>query len=386
MRGAHRQHRNHAKSLFISLLVFCTLALEQEPELPIGIDFGSYALQIATVGQHSTTDLVVNSLSERSTPTAVSFAHDVRAFGAQALSDASRKPSEVFSGPEISQFRSGPFVVNGTTLRAEELVAQSLRNAKPWLVRSPRPVVFTVPASASQRQRRALLHSAELAGLWVDGLVTEALAAGVVRSQDFLATNERTRTEVIVDVGAGHIEICKVKFNREEVKGLLRSSRRIIADVSLVGPCVFDDGVGTLFMDRRLADAALGRFENIHGAIPTGPSRDKARRRLELQAATVRGVLSANHEATLTVESLYNGDDLSMKLTRKEFENTNKDMMGRIDELIGELSWEGVVGIELIGGGSRIPAVQQHIEAQVTWGQCQASRLRGWTGNDASWS
>ncbi|EEQ99310.1 hypothetical protein Pmar_PMAR011422, partial [Perkinsus marinus ATCC 50983] len=54
-----------------------------------------------------------------------------------------------------------------------------------------------------------------------------------------------------------------------------------------------------------------------------------------------------------------------MKLTRREFENINKDMMGRIDELIGKLSWEGVVGIELIGGGSRIPAVQQHIEAQV---------------------
>ncbi|KAF4713426.1 hypothetical protein FOZ63_020265, partial [Perkinsus olseni] len=204
----------------------------------------------------------------RSTATAVSFAHDVRAFGSQALSDASRKPSKVFSGPEIAHFESTPAVVNGTLLRAEELVAQSLRNAKVWVPRSPRPVVFTVPASAGQRQRRALLHAAELAGLRVDGLVTEAVAAAVIRSQDFLASTERTRTEVIVDVGAGHTEMCKVRFGREETRGLLRSSRRLIADVSLVGPCVSDETAGTLLMDRRLAEAALRSFESKHGEIP----------------------------------------------------------------------------------------------------------------------
>ncbi|KAF4732544.1 hypothetical protein FOZ63_009629, partial [Perkinsus olseni] len=354
----------HAKLLFSPFLLLAALALEQEPELPTGIDFGSYSLKVATVGEHGA-DLVVNSLSERSTATAVSFAHDVRAFGSQALSDASRKPSKVFSGPEIAHFKSTPAVVNGTLLRAEELVAQSLRNAKVWLSRSPRPVVFTVPASADQRQRRALLHAAELAGLRVDGLVTEAVAAAVIRSQDFLASTERARTEVIVDVGGGHTEMCKVKFGREETRGLLRSSRRLIADVSLMGPCVSDETVGTLLMDRRLAEAALRGFESKHGEIPKGAAREKARRRLELQAAAVRGILSANHEAAFTVESLYNGEDLSMKVTREEFEKAFSDLTKRISDLAGRLAWEDVMGIELVGGGSRIPVVQEHLETQV---------------------
>ncbi|KAF4655270.1 hypothetical protein FOZ61_007666 [Perkinsus olseni] len=363
--AALRHPSGHAKLLFFTFLLLAALALEQEPELPTGIDFGSYSLKMATVGEHGA-DLVVNSLSERSTATAVSFAHDVRAFGSQALSDASRKPSKVFSGPEIAHFKSTPAVVNGTLLRAEELVAQSLRNAKVWLPRSPRPVVLTVPASAGQRQRRALLHAAELAGLRVDGLVTEAVAAAVVRSQDFLASTERTRTEVIVDVGAGHTEMCKVRFGREETRGLLRSSRRLIADVRQVGAtCVSDETAGTLLMDRRLAEAALRSFESKHGEIPKGAAREKARRRLELQAATVRGILSANHEAAFTVESLYNGEDLSMKVTREEFEKAVSDLTKRISDLAGRLAWEDVMGIELVGGGSRIPVVQEHLETQV---------------------
>ncbi|KAF4736720.1 hypothetical protein FOZ62_022060, partial [Perkinsus olseni] len=73
--AALRHPFGHAKLFFFTFLLLAALALEQEPELPTGIDFGSYSLKIATVGEHGA-DLVVNSLSERSTATAVSFAHD----------------------------------------------------------------------------------------------------------------------------------------------------------------------------------------------------------------------------------------------------------------------------------------------------------------------
>ncbi|KAF4660164.1 hypothetical protein FOL47_007272 [Perkinsus chesapeaki] len=342
------------------------LPFEQEPELPTGIDFGSYSLKVATVGDHGA-DIVTNALSERSTPTAVSFAHDIRAYGSQALSDVPRKPSTVFWGPEQAQFKSSvkPAVVNGTVIRAEVVVAQSLRNAKLWLSRHPRPVVFTVPASADQRQRRAILHAAELAGMRVDGLVTESVAAAVVRSQDFIASDRQASTEVIIDVGAGHMEMCKVKYTRQDTRGQLRSSRKTIADVKLIGPCVFDDEVGTVYMDRLLVLEALRRFEELHGEIPMGAARDKAKARLEIQAASVRSTLSASHEIMMRVESLYNGEDFSMKVTRDGFEEIIKGITKRIDDLTGRMTWEDVEGIELIGGGCRIPSVQQHIEAQV---------------------
>ncbi|KAF4728546.1 hypothetical protein FOZ63_010995, partial [Perkinsus olseni] len=110
---------------------------------------------------------------------------------------------------------------------------------------------------------------------------------------------------------------------------------------------------------------ALRSFESKHGEIPKGAAREKARRRLELQAATVRGILSANHEAVFTVESLYNGEDLSMKVTRELFEKAVSDLTKRISDLAGRLAWEDVTGIELVGGGSRIPVVQEHLETQV---------------------
>lgn len=78
-------------------------------------------------------------------------------------------------------------------------------------------------------------------------------------------------------------------------------------------------------------------------------------------------VLSANKEATVFVEGIMDGIDFSATINRKEFETLAEETLKSVTSLIKrflfdhDLRAEDLNGVELIGGGSRIPKLQSLI-------------------------
>jgi len=98
-------------------------------------------------------------------------------------------------------------------------------------------------------------------------------------------------------------------------------------------------------------------------------SSPKATFRLAAGCDKVKKVLSANAEAPLNVESIMNDIDASSRLTREEYEGLIEGVLNRIPGPIQEaltasgLTLEQIDAIELVGGGTRIPAVRAKIQS-----------------------
>jgi heat shock 70kDa protein 1/2/6/8 len=143
-------------------------------------------------------------------------------------------------------------------------------------------------------------------------------------------------------------------------------------DVSLL---TLDDGIfevratagnghlGGEDFDNRLVSWASDEFKRKHKIDLTGNAR--AQRRLRTACERAKRLLSSSSQATIEVDSLAEGIDLSLVITRAKFESMCDDLfkqhMGPVDQVMrdAKMSKEQVHDIVLVGGSSRIPRLQQ---------------------------
>jgi hypoxia up-regulated 1 len=186
-------------------------------------------------------------------------------------------------------------------------------------------VVVTVPPFYAQFERDAIADAVELAGLRLLALVNDGAAVAV----NYAMTRQFPQPErhVVYDAGAASTCATVVTFSSQG-GAASKKDKDAAATLITVGGVGYDRLAGGTELDRRLREILVEEFERKHHGARV---RDdpKAMMKLWKEAERLKGILSANTEASARVESVHDDIDFGMKVTRQAFEEISSDMKAR---------------------------------------------------------
>ncbi|KAL2315355.1 Heat shock protein Pss1 [Schizosaccharomyces pombe] len=349
----------------------------------VGIDFGNSKTVIA-VARNRAIDVIVNEVSNRSTPSLVSYGERSRFLGEAAKSaEASnfrntvgslkRLAGRTYDDPEIKDIESNfisakltevdgfvgakvQYLNEETAFSNIQLIAAYFTKikaiAEAELIGSVSDVVISIPAWFTDIQRRALLEAANIAGLNPLRLMNDnaaaALTYGITKTD--LPEPESPRRVAIVDFGHSNYSVSIVEFSRGQFH---------------IKSTVCDRNLGSRNMDKALIDYFAAEFKEKYKIDVL--SNPKATFRLATAVERLKKVLSANANAPLNVEMIMNDIDASSFIKRSDFEELIKPLLERLTppiekalELAG-IKKEDLYSIEMVGGCTRVPIVKEVI-------------------------
>merc|ERR1719471_2529763 len=249
----------------------------------------------------------------------------------------------------------------------EEVVAMYLKQAQSsamaYLDSSSliRDCVITVPDFWTTKERSALLNAADLAGLNVLSLINENSAAalhyGVERNYEV----NKTENFVIYNMGSTSTKVSIVKYDAF-LKSITKRKNKTVGQVTVLSQA-WDETLGGNAFDMVLVSQLKIAAESDMSTDFTDNFR--AMGRLREAAKKAKFKLSANRETTVRITSLYDDMDFKHKVTREDFWKSSESLFNRVlapVEIALEragLEKEDLEGIVLMGGGSRVPKIQE---------------------------
>ncbi|WVR06056.1 hypothetical protein IAU60_003084 [Kwoniella sp. DSM 27419] len=352
----------------------------------VGIDLGNLSSKIG-VARHRGIDIIVNEVSNRATPSLVSFTARQRHIGESAktaetsnfkntVGSLKRLIGRSFNDPEVNEiekkFINAELVdINGsvgvkvnylgepTEFTYAQLVGAYLGKlrdiAANELKQSISDVVLAVPGWYTDVQRRAVLDAANIAGLnplrLINDTTAVALGYGITKA-DLPESTEAARNVCFIDVGHSNYSVSVVGFSKGQLT---------------VKSTAYDRNFGGRDFDYALVQHFAEEFKTKYKVDVL--SSPKAVFRLAAGCERLKKVLSANAEAPINVESLMNDIDATSSLTRESFEKLTDHLLTRVANPLEEalkkagLKVEEIDAIELVGGCTRIPAIKERIQA-----------------------
>jgi molecular chaperone DnaK len=345
----------------------------------IGIDLGTTNSCVAVL-EGSSVQIIPNSIGGRTTPSIVAFAEKGdRLLGQiakrQAVTNAAntiyavkRLMGRRYDSPEIQKIKSyltyniAPaengdvrVSVRGRDYSPPEISAMLLqylkRSAEDFLNEQVSEAIITVPAYFDDSQRQATKDAGRIAGLEVRRIINEPTAAALAYG---LGKKERERV-AIFDLGGGTFDISILEIN----KGVFE----------VISTCG-DSLLGGEDFDRCVMDWMIGEFKDETGM---DLSLDVlARQRLRETAEIVKCDLSTERESRINLPFIA-ADDKGPKhfdkvLTRERFERLVQPLIERTTQFCQKaltdagLSSSDINKVILVGGQTRTPAVQRHVE------------------------
>ncbi|KAI1308177.1 adenyl-nucleotide exchange factor sse1 [Mortierella claussenii] len=350
----------------------------------VGIDFGNLQSVIA-VARNRGIDVICNEVSNRFTPSLVSFGPKQRYLGETAktqeisnfkntISSLKRIVGRTFADKEVQeiekQYLTAPLVdVNGqlavkinyqgqeTTFTTLQVFAMYLTKMKEIAANETKaPVsdcVIAIPAWFTDVQRRAVLDAAEIAGLNVLRLINDstavALGYGITKTD---LPEDKARNICFVDVGHSSYTVSIVSY----IKGQLTVKSR-----------AFDRHFGGRDFDRMLVDHFAAEFKTKYNIDVK--SNGKALIRLMAGCEKLKKILSANSQAPLNIESIMEDRDVASMMKRAEFEELAQELISRVEAPLKQaledagLTVADIDAVEMVGGSIRIPALKERIQA-----------------------
>lgn len=211
--------------------------------------------------------------------------------------------------------------INGTsetTWTPEEILAQQLAYVKGLASSAAnedvKDLFMTVPSYFTQAQRRSLKDAAEVAGLTLTGVISEAGAVGL----NYAMTRNFPLKEyhMIYDSGAMKTTATILSFETKEIpidspllSGKAKKLGKLkMANTTIVEVIAFDSeqALGGAFLDERLRDVLIEEFLAQKGNSAEDIRHDpRALRKLWREASKVKQILSANNEASASVSRQY---------------------------------------------------------------------------------
>ena len=343
----------------------------------IGIDLAT-CMSMVAVWKDGKVDIIASESGNRTVPSYVSFTEEERIIGEAAKSmsstnprntvfDAKRLIGRTFDDPVVQRdIANWPFkVVNDGNNRpqivvdfkgetkhyyAEEISAMVLQKlktmAESYLGVEIKDAVITVPAYFNDNQRQATKDAGRIAGLNVLRLLAEPTSACIAYGLN--NKTDKERKVVIFDLGGGTFDV-----------SLLSVEDGIFEVKATAG----DTHLGGQDFDNRIVDWAVSEFQKKHKIDLR--SNAKALGRLRLAAERVKKTLSISTQSMLEVDSIADGIDMQLMLTRAKFETLCDDLFRKtlapVESVLrdSKVSKADVDDIVLVGGSSRIPKVQQ---------------------------
>ncbi|EMG47826.1 MSI3 Heat shock protein SSE1 [Candida maltosa Xu316] len=351
--------------------------------VPFGVDLGNHNTVIACAKNRGI-DIVVNEVSNRSTPSLVGFGPKNRYLGESAKNQQTSNIKNTVDNlkrivglpadhPDFEiekKFFTIPLVKNEDNgvsgkvrylnkqqeFTATQLFAMYLDKIKDTAVKETKgninDICLSVPGWYTEKQRRAAADACRIAGLNPVRIVNEMTAAavgyGVFKAAEL--PEEEYKKVAFVDVGHSSYQVSIAAVRKGELKVL---------------GAAYDKHFGGRNFDFAIAEHFAKEFQTKYKIdVHENP---KAFYRVLTAAEKLKKVLSANTQAPFNIESVMNDVDVSSSLTRDELEELVQPLLARINVPIENalkdagLKAEDLDSIEVIGGSSRIPSVKTKI-------------------------
>ena len=322
----------------------------------IGIDLGTTNSVVAVMEGGEPT-VITNQEGSRLTPSVVGFAKNgERLVGQLAKRQAVSNPDRTISSIKRHMGEGSYRVtIDDKKYSPEEISAMILQklkaDAEAYLGEKVTQAVITVPAYFNDSQRQATKDAGKIAGLEVLRIINEPTAASLAYGID--KTDDHTI--MVYDLGGGtfDVSILDVGDGVFEVKATN-------GDTHLGG----DD------FDKKIMDWMVEEFKKAEG-IDLSTDRmamQRLREAAEKAKIELSGVMSTNINLPFITAGADGPKHLDMDLTRAKFEAMTADLvertMGPVRQAMSDagLSNSDISKVVLVGGSSRIPAVQAAIK------------------------
>lgn len=286
--------------------------------------------------------------------------------------------------PYYNETRFGvELTVNKEIYTPEELTAMVLQHASDISVAyatesgsniaPPKDCVITVPSFATLHVRRAYLDAATLAGLNVLGLMEENTAAALQYAMD--KNFEQPQLFLFYNMGGSSVQVSVVKFFQYDAPQKYGKPKSTPA-LEVLGKA-WDETVGGLAFDHVVVEYLADEFNKVwHEKDPSKAEVDirtipRAMTKLRLEANKIKHVLSANTERPVYLDSVHDDISLQTHLTRSQLEELSADLLQRVVAPIqkalkvANVTVSDLTGMELVGGGMRIPKIQASIQKEL---------------------
>uniref|UniRef100_A0A0R3S038 Hypoxia up-regulated protein 1 n=1 Tax=Elaeophora elaphi TaxID=1147741 RepID=A0A0R3S038_9BILA len=260
------------------------------------------------------------------------------------------------------------FCRDGEIYSVESIVAMILRRCREVVekfAKQPvRDVVITVPVFFNQAERRALVAATEIAELNLLQLLNDHTAAGL----NYGAFRRKEITEsaqilLIYDVGATKVTASVLEYVLVEEKK--RGEKNPVMTTLGVG---YNRMVGGFEITQRLRDIFVNNFRQTKKTKTDITTNPRSMAKMLQEAERVKIVLSANVNFTAQIESVHEEQDFTMSVTRAMLEDAISDLEVKLVQPIvdalkmADLSPEKVNQVVLMGGGSRVPLIQEFVQ------------------------
>ena len=345
----------------------------------IGIDLGTTYSCVAT-WQNNNVEIIANDQGNRTTPSYVSFNSEERLIGSSAKSQSSQNPENTifdakrligrkYSDPLLqSDIKHFPYTVKSDsdgkpvievsyknelkTFKPEEVSSMVLSKmkeiAEAYMGEDIQNAVITVPAYFNDAQRQATKDAGVIAGLNVLRIINEPTAAAIAYGLD--KKGDKEINILIYDLGGGTFDV-----------SLLAIDDGVFEVKATAG----DTHLGGEDFDRRMMEYCMADFKKKHKADLSSSKRSI--RRLQTACESAKKTLSSSTSAVIEIDSLFEGIDYNVSLTRARFEDMCSDLFRKtfapVEKVMkdAKMSKSKIDEIVLVGGSTRIPKIQSQL-------------------------
>merc|ERR1711939_266597 len=346
----------------------------------VGIDLGT-TYSCVGIWQNDRVEIIANDQGNRTTPSYVAFTDTERLIGDAAknqcamnpmntIFDAKRLIGRKFDDPVVqSDMKHWPFKVvsdsntpkiqvefkgETKTFAAEEISSMVLtkmkETASAFVGKDIKDVVVTVPAYFNDSQRQATKDAGAIAGLNVLRIINEPTAAAIAYGLDKKSSGE---TNVLIfDLGGGTFDV-----------SLLTIDDGIFEVKATAG----DTHLGGEDFDNRMVNHFVQEFKRKHKKDFT--SNPRAMRRLRTACERAKRNLSSSANASIEIDSLFEGIDFYSSIPRARFEDLCADLFRGTLEPVEKVLRDSKIDkgsvheVVMVGGSTRIPKVNELVSS-----------------------
>jgi len=320
----------------------------------IGIDLGTTNSCVAVM-EGGEAVIISNAEGSRTTPSVVAFSNSgERLVGQVAKRQAITNPDRTVTSIKRQMGKKYDVRIGDKTYSPQEISAMILQklkaDAEAYLGEKVTQAVITVPAYFSDSQRQATKDAGKIAGLEVLRIINEPTAAALAYGLD----KGEDQTVLVFDLGGGTFDVSILELGDGVFEVKATSGNNFLGG---------DD------FDQRIIDYLVAEFKKAEGV---DLSKDKmAIQRLKEAAEKAKhelsGVLSSNINLPFITATAEGPKHLDITLTRAKFDELTADLvektMGPTKQALADagLTPEKIDKVLLVGGSTRIPAVQNAI-------------------------
>ncbi|MBU5213472.1 molecular chaperone DnaK [Heyndrickxia sp. FSL K6-6286] len=322
----------------------------------IGIDLGTTNSCVAVL-EGGEPKVIPNPEGNRTTPSVVSFKNGERQVGEVAKRQAITNPNTIISVKRHMGTNHKEVIEDKeyTPQEVSAMILQYLKSyAEEYLGETVDKAVITVPAYFNDAERQATKDAGKIAGLEVERIINEPTAAALAYGLDKM---DQDQTILVYDLGGGTFDVSILELGD---------------GVFEVRATAGDNKLGGDDFDQVIMDYLVAEFKKENGI---DLSKDKmAMQRLKDAAEKAKKDLSGVTSTQISLPFITAGEagplHLEVNLTRAKFDEISADLvertMGPTRRAMQDagLSPSEIDKVILVGGSTRIPAVQEAIRKE----------------------